>query len=37
MENAMSKQIPLKVNGFAETKEFPTPATCLKTYPGYLG
>ena len=80
MGKALSKQIPLKVNGFAETrnfphllkqiprkpketvktwnsphlqsfvetnpienqwicqnKEFPTPATYLKTYPGYLG
>ena len=78
--SALSKQIPLKVNGFAETKnfqhllrkisrkpkgiakiwnflhlqslvetgpiesqwicrnkEFPTPVSCLKTYPGYLG
>ena len=58
--NALSKEIPLKVNGFAETrnflhlqcfvetdhiksqwvcqnKEFPTPVSCLKTFPGYLG
>ena len=33
----MSKQIPLKINGFAETRDSPHLPTCLKTFPGYLG
>ena len=38
--NALSKQIPLKVNGFAENKEFPasaeiSPRENLRKLPGY--